>query len=90
MEFNGVNHFVECMRLLNLTPDLINIQNIINGFNGLSGGCSCNRNARAAAVSNSYNNLVNILTDLEKLFLKASYNNQIIVFKDGQNILGQF
>ena len=90
MEFSGPNHFRDCMTSLSLTSDLTNIHNCVNAFNGIPNGCGCTRNQRAANASNLYNNLINTLSELEKLFLKTSYSNQIIIFKDGANILGQF
>lgn len=90
MEFVSLNHFADCMKNVSLPADLANIQNTLAAYYNISKGCGCTRNDRAAHASNSYLNLVNILTELEKLFLKAAYSNEIIIFKNGDSILGQF
>ncbi len=90
VEFNNLNHFVDCVNKLNVPGDLANIRGTIDAFNSIGRGCNCSRQQRVDGAINSYKNLLNILSELEKLFLKASYNNQIIIFKDGANILGQF
>ena len=90
MEFNSVNHFIDCINKLNITDDLVNIKGTKSAYENINKGCNCSKSTRITAATNSYNNLVNILSDLEKLFLKSAYSNSIIIFKDGQNILGQF
>ncbi len=91
MEFVGLKDFVDKVGPLLTDRDKNKILFIsVDSYYSISKGCGCSRKNRENMANNFYNNLVNILTPDERLFLKNSFNNEKIVFKDGEKVLGEF
>lgn len=88
MEFTSLTEFVNTVGPLNITNDLTNIKNVIDSFHNIRKGCSCDRVKRINVANTLYSNLFNTLTELEKVFLRAAFPNQPVIFKDGNNLIG--
>lgn len=89
MEFQSLTHFIQNTEKLNVSNDTPHIKMVIDSFHAINKGCSCTRQNRIQNANNLYSSLFSNLTELEKIFLKASFPNQPIIFKDGDKFLGQ-
>lgn len=84
MEFANSTDFTNSVRSFNPTPDYPNLCSLIGAFLAISNGCSCSKNSRINNYNNIFNNLPNVLTQIEKNFLKTSLD------ADKINIVGSW
>lgn len=92
MEFLSVTDFYSKIEPFGsqINNDSPHIKNVIDAFLNINKGCGCQRNTRVGYANQTYISLFPLLTENEKLLLKTFYNQEVIIFKDGDNLLGQF
>lgn len=78
MDYANSTDFVNGIRSFNPTPDYPNICVLIGAFLAINSGCSCSKNGRIATFNHYFNNLPNVITQVEKDFLKSSLNTDKI------------
>lgn len=92
MEVINISDFYTKLQpvMADVNNSLPNIHNTISAFLNINKGCGCQREARINHANNTYETLFSCLIDVEKTFLKTSFNNETITFKNGDAFIGEF
>lgn len=90
LEITTLGHLKEALQSMEAHIHMQIIHDYINLVAGLSGGCSCNRKARANDAKRMYNIIATSLTDDQKSSIKQVNSVDRVILKLDNKTINEF
>ena len=90
LEITTLGHFKEVLESMDAAMHMQIMRDYCNLVSGLSGGCSCNRKARANEAKRMYNVIALSLTDDQKNSIKNINSVDRVILKLNNETINEF